>query len=305
MLAVVLSGGGNHGALQAGALEVLMQSGIKPDLWVGTSAGGVNAVMMASNPTEQGARALQEQWKRARPIPSSYSGLFTIAWQFVHGREGFFPNDSVAEYVRDHLPRNINTFGELFAHTGHRAITVSVEYPSGNARIFGEKPEDLLIDGTMASSAFPIFFPPWSCDESRFVDGGIYTNLPVRVAVEYGADVILALEVRGSLTMIQGSGIVDVASFAIGTLLQQQTVLQLEWARREGAHIHHLVLDAGPVMGWDFTQADRLVEMGQTAARDFLAQHQKHFPGGTTWRWRIRRLLRRGPCIKPPWHRDK
>jgi NTE family protein len=305
MFAVVLSGGGNHGALQAGALEVLLQAGIKPDLWVGTSAGGINAIMMAADPTVEGARKLQELWRQARPVPSSYSGLFTVAWQFLHGRDGFFPNEPVADFMFGHIPPTTDTFGELYSKTGHRAVTVSVEYPSGKPRFFGEKPEDLLIDGMMASSAFPIFFPPWSSGEARYVDGGIYANLPVRVAVEYGADVILALEVRGSLTMIQGSGIVDVASFSISTLIQQQMIRQLEWARREGARVHHLVLDAGSVMGWDFNQADLLLEMGQTAAHTFLANHTRNFPGNTSWRWRLRRLVRRGPPIRPAWQRSK
>jgi NTE family protein len=301
MFAVVLSGGGNHGALQAGALEVFMEAGLEPDIWIGTSAGGINAIMMASNPSADGARSLQEQWKHARPIPSSYSGLFTIAQQFIRGKNGFFPTEPVAEFVRQYLPFGVETFGELFRRTGHRALTISVEYPTGIPKIFGESPDDLLINGMMASSAFPVFFPPWACEDAAYVDGGIYANLPVRVAVEYGASVLLALEVRGSLSMVQGSGIVDVAAFSLSTMIKQQTLRQLEWARREGARIYHLVLDAGSIMGWDFQQGQLLVEMGRSAARNFLLQSGSKFDRRSSMRWRIRRLLRRGPDIKPIW----
>jgi NTE family protein len=301
MLAVVLSGGGNFGALQAGALEVLLQTGIRPSLWTGTSAGGLNAIMMAANPNLDGVRSLQDHWRKARPIPESPSGLFKVAWQFVHGKEGFFPNEPVADFVGRNLPWGMETFGELFAQSGNRALTVGVEYPGGQPRIFGENAEDRLLDGAMASSAFPIFFSPWQVGESRYIDGAIFANLPVRVAVEHGADVILVIEVRGPITMIQGSGIVDVASFAIETMLAQQSTSQIEWAKHEGARIHYLFIGAGSVAGWDFSQADRLIEMGRAAAQKFLEQHGKGFPGRTTLRWRVRRLLGRGPKIHKPW----
>ncbi|MDQ7028746.1 MAG: patatin-like phospholipase family protein [Ardenticatenia bacterium] len=54
MLAFVLSGGGNRGALQVGALQVLLEAGIQPDVLVGTSVGAVNALFLACDPTPQG-----------------------------------------------------------------------------------------------------------------------------------------------------------------------------------------------------------------------------------------------------------
>ena len=38
-----LSGGGNLGAMQAGAMRTLLEAGIEPDLLVGSSAGALNA----------------------------------------------------------------------------------------------------------------------------------------------------------------------------------------------------------------------------------------------------------------------
>jgi NTE family protein len=300
MFAIVLSGGGNHGALEAGAVEVLLQAGLQPDMWVGTSAGALNAVMVSSHPTPEGARAVQERWRQARPIPTNASGLFTVAQQFLRGKDSFFPSDTIASFLLDHLPYGVRTFGDLFDRTGARTLTVAMEYPAGVPRIFGDRRDDRLLDGAMASAAFPIFFPPWQVGDARYLDGGIHANLPVRVAVEYGASTILAIEVQGSLTMIQGSGIVDIASFTIASLLKQQTARQLEWARREGAHVHYLCLDAGPVMGWDFSQADALIETGRQAARAFLRDNPRILDRPSL-RWLARRALRRGPKILPRW----
>lgn len=47
MRAFVLGGGGSRGALQVGALRALLEAGIEPDLWVGTSVGAINATHMA------------------------------------------------------------------------------------------------------------------------------------------------------------------------------------------------------------------------------------------------------------------
>ena len=56
MIAFVLSGGGNRGALQAGALEVLIERGIVPQLIVCTSVGALNGVVLAATATPEGVR---------------------------------------------------------------------------------------------------------------------------------------------------------------------------------------------------------------------------------------------------------
>ena len=43
MLAFVLGGGGSRGALQVGALQVLLETGVQPDMVIGTSVGALNA----------------------------------------------------------------------------------------------------------------------------------------------------------------------------------------------------------------------------------------------------------------------
>ncbi|WP_448590648.1 patatin-like phospholipase family protein, partial [Thermoflexus hugenholtzii] len=43
----VLSGGGNRGPLQVGAMRALLERGLEPDFLVGTSAGAINAAAFA------------------------------------------------------------------------------------------------------------------------------------------------------------------------------------------------------------------------------------------------------------------
>ena len=48
MLAFVLSGAGNRGPLEVGALRALIEAGHQPDMLVGTSAGAINAAYLAA-----------------------------------------------------------------------------------------------------------------------------------------------------------------------------------------------------------------------------------------------------------------
>jgi NTE family protein len=298
MLAVVFSGGGNYGALEAGALEVFLEAGLKPGLWAGTSAGGLNAIKMASDPTVQGARMLQDLWRKARPVPQGGASVFTAARRFATGMESLFPNEPIAEFIQANLPEDCVTFEDVYHRTRQRAFALAVEYPGNVIRVFGENRDDRLIDGAMATSALPPYFPPWKVGSRRYVDGGAAANLPVRVAVEYGADEILAMNIEGAIIMLEGIGIINVSGFMINAMIGQLTANQLEWARHEGVRVHFLKLDAGPVRTWDFTQAEVLIERGRQLARAFLADGKRKIPQGSTWRRRFRRLFRRVPRAK-------
>ena len=65
--AFVLSGGASLGAAQAGMLQALYEHGIQPDLFVGTSAGALNAAFAAFRaPRVETALELQDVWRRLR-----------------------------------------------------------------------------------------------------------------------------------------------------------------------------------------------------------------------------------------------
>src|SRR4051812_49830717 len=66
--AFVLSGGASLGATQAGMLQALYERDIRPDLFVGTSAGALNAAFTAGRPsTVDTAIELQRTWLGLTP----------------------------------------------------------------------------------------------------------------------------------------------------------------------------------------------------------------------------------------------
>src|SRR3954453_16588145 len=73
--AYVLSGGASLGATQAGMLQGLYERDIRPDLFIGTSAGALNAAFAAGRPSAgDPAIGLQRIWlglTRAEVFPAS------------------------------------------------------------------------------------------------------------------------------------------------------------------------------------------------------------------------------------------
>jgi predicted acylesterase/phospholipase RssA len=254
---------------------------------------------MASDPTLDGVRRLQEYWRKARPVPQGGASIFTATRRFAMGMESLFPNEPVVEFIQTHLPAGCQTFGDVYHKTRHRAFAVAVEYPGGIVRVFGERQDDRLLDGAMATSALPPYFPPWQAGSLRYLDGGMAANLPVRVAVHHGAEEVLAMNIEGDVVMMEGSGIINISGFALGAMVGQLTANQLEWARHEGVRVHLLRLDAGTVRPWDFTQADVLIERGRRLARAFLDSRERKIPQGPTLRYRIEHIFGRKQGAKP------
>ena len=99
MIAFVLSGGGNRGALEAGALVALFERGIQPDILIGTSAGAVNAAALALNPTLEGAQAVAAMWKTIKQSDIFPGNWFTFAWRFLTGADSLSPNDNIRKLI--------------------------------------------------------------------------------------------------------------------------------------------------------------------------------------------------------------
>ena len=65
MRAFVLSGGGNRGPLQVGALKVLLEHGIVPEMIAGSSIGSLNGVYLAIDPTLAQVNNMAQLWHDA------------------------------------------------------------------------------------------------------------------------------------------------------------------------------------------------------------------------------------------------
>ena len=165
MLSFVLSGGGSRGALQVGALQALLEEGIRPDMMVGTSIGAINSVWFAANPTLQGVETLRKLYATLMVDDFFPGGNKFAALNLVLQMPHLFANDRFRQLLEEHLP--VKTFGELALP----CYVVATDMDSGENRVFGDNPDDRIIDGLMSSTAMTPLHPSWE------VDGRVYACL--------------------------------------------------------------------------------------------------------------------------------
>src|SRR4051812_8211962 len=75
--AICLSGGGSKGDFEVGALRLLYDRGIRPDVLCSTSVGSVNAVKLAEGEDparpERGMSGLERQWESLQRNSDMYA----------------------------------------------------------------------------------------------------------------------------------------------------------------------------------------------------------------------------------------
>ena len=223
MAALVLSGAGARGAYEAGVLSVLLPPLVDEghlEVVVGTSAGALNAALIAAYLPEGPVRAAEElvkAWSEVRPAAVHRrpvrSFIALAGWHLRHQRA------SAAALLDSHplgptVSRLVGDFGQsVGAPAGLRSLAViassygrsrAVAFVQGRAPGPGHDDENLeyrsgrlTLDHLLASAAFPIAFPArWIDDGTEaggdwFLDGGVHLNTPLKPAVDLGASQVL------------------------------------------------------------------------------------------------------------------
>ena len=270
MVAFVLSGGGNRGPLEVGALQILLEQGIRPDILVGASAGAVNAAFLALDPTVETALELSEVWKKVGKSGILHGSRFTMLWRLLTGKDSLYANDRLQHLVEEGLPPGVERFGDL---AGVKLYIVATCLDTGEPRVFGDDPDDRLLDAIMASTALPPFFPPWRCGEELYVDGAIAADLPVKIALNRGAKEVYALHlVDAPARREQLRGLLNIAERSINNVLSRQLATELrEVTRTQGVTLHYVPLTGFYNLPlWDFSATEEMIEGGRRQMEEYL-----------------------------------
>lgn len=272
MLALVLSGAANFGPMQAGALQALFEAGVKPNMVVGTSAGALNAIHLASNPTEEGIHRLRKLWENVGPQYVGKPTLLAGIQRALTHQESLVVTDSLVQFIEEQLPDTAKSFSELDSLHGLQAYAMAICLETGELVAFGDNPEDRLLDGAMASTALPPYFPPWRVGKYRYFDGGLAAKLPIRAAVERGATQIIAVDIQGGLGSAESANdLITISGYALSLMSDHQAQVEIAWAKSNGIALRVITLSAPPqVSFWDFSRAGFLYETGYQSARHSL-----------------------------------
>jgi NTE family protein len=183
----VFSGGGPLAALQVGSLRALLEHGVKPDLAVGTSAGGLNATWIAFDPTDHGIDVLESTWRNLKEGDLFPGGRFKASWarMLVRGNR-VFENSGIKKLIEKTLGADARFEDALIP----LAITAT-ELDTGAERLFSSGP---LLLPLLASCSMPGIFPPIEIDGTMYIDGGVADNVPISPAVGMGAQTLYVMD---------------------------------------------------------------------------------------------------------------
>lgn len=261
--AFVLSGGASLGAIQVGMLRALYERGLAPDLFVGTSAGALNAAFAASRPqTPATADALAGVWRSLRRGQVFPLNPLTGLLGFVGARDHLVPASGLRRIVEGHI--DVGRLEE-FPIPLH---VVAVDVVSGEEVLLSDGP---AVDAVMASAAIPAVLPPVRWKERELMDGGVANNTPISHAIELGAREIYVLPTGHACALEEPPGsALGMALHAVSLLTQRRLIDDIEKHRGD---VKLIVLPPPcplAVQPIDFGRAQELIERGHEDAAAFL-----------------------------------
>src|SRR5438876_664464 len=163
LVAFVLGGGGARGFAHAGVLKVLDDAGIRPDLVVGTSAGSLVGALYAGGIRNDELLETALAVQREELI------------DFVFPHRGFIEGNRLQTYIDKALE------GRLIEQLDIPFVAVATELAGGRLVAFTRGDAGMAV---RASCRVPVGFQPPAIRGTAYVDGGLVSPLPGRVARE-------------------------------------------------------------------------------------------------------------------------
>jgi NTE family protein len=264
--AFALSGGGNLGPMQAGAVAALLEDGIEPDLLIGTSVGALNAAFLATRPGKKGARALIDGWSSLqRREVAAFSPIALLA-----GFVGMKDHLLRANRLRTLMRRWVEI--DRIEDAGIPLAVVTTDALSGEAVVLQTGD---LVDALCASAAIPGLLPPVRIGERWLIDGSLAAGCPVLQAQALGAHDVYMITTATAPRLRPPRGAIGMAMNSVSLVTARSNQEQLAAARLNAASIggHVFVVPTGQPPApstFDLSKGATLATVAYNAARSWL-----------------------------------
>jgi NTE family protein len=223
VIALVLGSGGARGYAHIGVIEVLEEVGIRPDFIVGTSAGSIVGSIYAS-----GKPAIE-----LRNIALSMKA--TDVRDIKLARKGFFDGKKVEDYVNAQVDQTPLQAMKI------PMFVVATALKEGKKVVFNYGNTGQAV---RASVSIPSMFIPTIIQKKEYVDGGLVSPVPVEVARDLGADIIIAVDILAQPIHTETSNLWGLFNQNINIMQQRLASEELQYADiviqpdlREKSHI--------------------------------------------------------------------
>ena len=242
-IALVLGGGAARGFSHVGVIKALDAQGIYPDIVVGTSAGSVVGALYAAG---IGGFELQR-------IAIAMDDGAMSDWALPD--RGIIKGEALQNYINAALSnRPIEKMQRTLA-------IVATDLQSGEAMVFRSGNTGMAV---RASSSVPGLFQPVRINGRDYVDGGLVSPIPVKVARSLGADLVIAVDISSKPRFAKTASSLDV-------LLQTFNIMGHTIAAHELLEADVVIRpNVDGVSGTDFQAKHLAILEGERAAAESL-----------------------------------
>ena len=178
LIAVALGSGGPRGLTHLGVLKALEANGVVPDLIVGTSSGALVGSIYASGLPLAEIESMAMDLQPTEVLDFSYSD------------RGYIRGEALQNFI------NRLVKGKRLEQLTKEIAIVSTDLKTGTAVVFNRGNTGLAV---RASSAIPGRFQPVKINGRDHLDGDLVSPVPMRIARELGADVVIGIDVSAYL----------------------------------------------------------------------------------------------------------
>ncbi|KHL18305.1 NTE family protein [Mumia flava] len=183
----VLGGGGVRGAVHVGMLKALFETGVRPDVVVGTSIGAITGVAVAAEPEPSVIDRLTEAWS-SRAAGAVYGDpWYRQLRRAARSRIHLYDPEPLRDLIRD-AAQGRDTFEALEVPLVVSAASIE----RSRETWFDSGP---LVEAVLASASVPGALPPTRIGDEHFLDGGLVDSIPLGEAVRRGATTVYVLQV--------------------------------------------------------------------------------------------------------------
>jgi len=151
----------------------------------------------------------------------------------------------------------------------------ATDFEEGRSHVFDS---GSVVDAIMASTALPGIFPPYPIGDRLYLDGAISEQLPLKVALEGGADTIYVMAVSVPSPPPDRRSPLSILRHSVTILLFPR--IRLDALDLPGAHPSLKIVQVPSVKTqvslWDMSRHDELITTAYESTRQFLeAEHDQ------------------------------
>ena len=188
--ALVLSGGGAKGSYQLGVYKALKRLGIKIDIITGTSIGALNGAVLSTG-----------DYNKAKRLWLKMSSSEVFNYTFTNSRE--YPKIAKDIIKNKGLPfaKAEEVLGSVLDEDKIRkskidfgCVTFNLKSRVPKVLTKDQVPKGKLVSYILASATCFPMVEMKNIDGEYYIDGGYYDNLPINLAIDMGADEIIAVD---------------------------------------------------------------------------------------------------------------